>query len=89
VPGDKRRLLVLVIAIALVFASAAAWSALHQDRYARPHTACFSVTVPSSMGGALLHQCGAPARASCSSAFRHHDRLSLLIRPACRHAGLA
>jgi hypothetical protein len=88
VRGDKRRLFVLVIAIALVFAAVAAWSAVHQDRYGRSDRGCFSVTIPSSTGGALLHQCGAHARASCRGALNHHDRLSLLIRPACRQAGL-
>ena len=88
VRGDKRRLVVLAIAIALVFAGVAAWSAEHPDHYARPGTGCFSVTIPSSTGGALLHQCGARARVTCRSAFRHDDRLSVLIRPACRQAGL-
>jgi len=88
VRGDKRRLIVLAIAIALVFAGVAAWSAEHPDHYARPGTGCFSVTIPSSTGGALLHQCGARARVTCRSAFRHDHRLSVLIRRACRQAGL-
>jgi hypothetical protein len=88
VRGDKRRLLVFVIAIALVFAGVAAWSAAHKDRYGRPGSGCFSVTIPSSTGGALLHQCGARARATCRGVLGHDDRLSLLIRPACRQAGL-
>jgi hypothetical protein len=87
VRGDKRRLLVLVIAIALVFAGLTAWSAVPQDRYGRSARGCFSVTIPSSTGGALLHQCGTRAEATCRGAFRRHDRLSLLIRPACRQAG--
>src|SRR5215467_963319 len=88
VRGEKRRLFVLVIAIALVFAGVAAWSAVHQDRYSRSGRGCFSLTIPSTTGGALLRQCGARARASCRGAFHHHDRLSLLIRPPCRSAGL-
>jgi len=88
VRGEKRRLFVLVIAIALVLAGVAAWSALHKDRYSRSGRGCFSITIPSSTGGALLHQCGARARASCRAALRHHDQLSLLMRPPCRSAGL-
>ena len=88
VRGEKRRLFVFVIAIALVFAGLAAWSAVHQDRYGRSGSGCFSVTIASSTGGALLHQCGTRARATCRGAFRHHDRLSLLLRPPCRAAGL-
>jgi hypothetical protein len=88
VRGDKRRLLVFVIAIALVFAGVAAWSAAHKDRYGRSGSGCFSVTIPSTTGGALLHQCGTRARATCRGAFRHRDRLSLLMRPPCHSAGL-
>jgi hypothetical protein len=88
VRGEKRRLLVFVIAIALAFCGVAAWSAMHRDSYGRQATGCISVTVPSSTGGALLHQCGANARATCWHAFRRHDRLSLLMRPSCRSAGL-
>jgi hypothetical protein len=85
---DKRRLIAAGVAIALLFAGVAAWSAVRPDRYGRSGTGCFSVTIPSSTGGALLHQCGDRARATCRSAFRQHDRLALFIRPACRHAGL-
>jgi len=88
VRGEKRRLFVFVIATALVFAGLAAWSAVHQDRYGRSGSGCFAVTIPSSTGGALLHQCGTLARATCRGAFRRHDRLSLLLRPPCRAAGL-
>jgi len=88
VRGEKRRLVVLAIATALVFAGLASWSAAHPDRYARSGTGCFSVTIPSTTGGALLRQCGARARVTCRGAFRHDDRLSVLIRPACRQAGL-
>jgi len=86
--GDKRRLLVLVIACTLVLTGVAAWSAVHPDGYGRSAAGCISVTIPSSTGGALLHQCGASARATCRRAFRDHDRLSLLLRPRCRSAGL-
>jgi len=88
VRGEKRRLFMLAMTIVLIFAGVTAWSAVHQDRYSRSGSGCFSVTIPSSTGGALLHQCGARARASCRGALHHHDRLSLLMRPPCRSAGL-
>ena len=88
VRGDKRRLVVLALAVALAFAGAAALTVVHPGSYGRSRAGCVAVTIPSSTGGALLHQCGTPARATCRSAFRHHDRLSLLMRPACRQAGL-
>jgi hypothetical protein len=44
--------------------------------------------MPSSTGGALLHDCGAAARAMCRNAFANTGKLSLLTRPQCRLAGL-
>jgi len=88
VRGDKRRLVVTAIAVALFFAGVAAWSAVRPGAYGQSRAGCVTVTIPSSTGGALLHQCGTRARIMCRSAFRRHDRLSLLIRPPCREAGL-
>jgi hypothetical protein len=88
VRGDKRRLAVIAAVIVLVFAAVAVWSSAHPDRYGQSRAGCVTVTIPSTTGGALLHQCGAGARHLCRSAFRRRDRLSLLIRPPCRQAGL-
>jgi len=88
VRGDKRRLVVTAIAVALVFAGVAAWSAIRPGAYGQSRAGCVTVTIPSSTGGALLHQCGAKARTTCRRAFHDHDRLSLLIRSPCREAGL-
>jgi len=88
VRGDKRRLVVTAIAIALVFAGVAAWSAIRPGAYGQSRAGCVTVTIPSSTGGALLHQCGAKARTMCRRAFHGHDRLSLLIRSPCRDAGV-
>src|ERR1022692_3514218 len=79
VRGDKRRLAVIAAVVALIFAGVAAWSSAHPGRYDQSRAGCVTVTIPSTTGGALLHQCGAGARQMCRSAFRHHDRLSLLI----------
>jgi hypothetical protein len=88
VPGDKRRLLVIVLAVTLVFAAAAIWTALRPGAYEQPGTGCVTVTIPSTTGGTLLHGCGTRARVMCRRAFAGHDRLSLLTRPPCRTAGL-
>jgi len=88
VRGDKRRLVVIALAVALVFAAVALWSAARPGSYGQSRAGCVTVTIPSTTGGALLHQCGPGARALCRRAFRHHDRLALLIRPPCRDAGL-
>jgi hypothetical protein len=78
----------MAIAVALFFAGVAAWTAVSPGAYGQSRAGCVTVTIPSSTGGALLHQCGTRARILCSSAFRSRDRLSLLIRPPCREAGL-
>jgi hypothetical protein len=88
VRGDKRRLVVTAIAVALIFAGVAAWTAVSPGAYGQSRAGCVTVTIPSSTGGALLHQCGGQARTMCRTAFRRHDRLSLLIRSPCREAGL-
>jgi len=88
VRGDKRRLAVIGLAAALVLAGVAAWSAVRPGSYGQSRAGCVTVTIPSSTGGALLHQCGTRAQHMCRSAFGRRDRLSLLIRPSCRSAGL-
>lgn len=88
VRGDKRRLALIGLAVAIVLASVAAWSAVRPGSYGQSRAGCVTVTIPSSTGGALLHECGAGARHMCRSAAGRHDRLSLLIRPSCRRAGL-
>jgi hypothetical protein len=88
VRGDKRRLAVIGLAIALVLAGVAAWSAIHPGSYGTSRAGCVTVTIPSSTGGALLHACGSRARVMCLRAWQHSDRLSLLTRPGCRAAGL-
>lgn len=82
---EKRALATIGVAIVTLFAGVGAWSAT--DPW-RSHAGCVTVTLPSSTGGALVHECGAKARVLCVHAFRHDDRLSLLTRPQCRQAGL-
>jgi hypothetical protein len=86
--GDKRRLAVIGLAVALVLAGVAAWSAVRPGSYGQSRAGCVTVTVPSSTGGAQLHECGSRARVMCLRAWQHSDRLSLLVRPGCRDAGL-
>ena len=64
------------------------WGVSHPGAYGRSHDGCVTVSVPSSTGGALMHGCGASARAMCRTAFAGHDRLALATRPQCRLAGL-
>jgi hypothetical protein len=86
--GGTRRLAVIGLAVALALAAVAAWSAVHPDGFGQSRAGCVTVTIPSSTGGALLHACGARARAMCRGATSRQDRLSLLITPRCKAAGL-
>jgi hypothetical protein len=88
VRGDKRRLVLIGVAIALAFGAVAAWSATRPGGYEQVRSGCVTITIPNSMGGAMLHACGSQARLMCRSAAGHDDRLSLLIRPHCRAADL-
>jgi hypothetical protein len=86
----QKRVCAIVGALLIVLAAGAGvWAAVSPGSYGRSGHGCVNVVEPSSTGGAVLHQCGNAARALCRSAFAHHGKLDLLIRPQCRLAGLA
>jgi hypothetical protein len=85
----KRRLVLIGVILVAALTAGIAWAAISSGSYDSSRAGCVTVTVPSTTGGALLHQCGAGARAMCRNAFTHSDRFSLLARPQCRLAGLA
>ncbi len=85
---EKRLLAAAAALIVAVFAGIGIWAAVQPGRYGPSHDGCVTVQMPSSTGGALIHDCGAQARAMCRDAFSHRDKLSLLTRPQCRLAGL-
>jgi hypothetical protein len=85
---DKRGIAIVGALVLVVFAALGVWAAVRPGGYGQSRDGCVTVTEPSSTGGALLHACGASARAMCHAAFAHGDRLSLLTRPQCRLAGL-
>jgi hypothetical protein len=74
--------------VVIVLAAVAIWAAVRPGSYGGSRNGCITVTMPSSTGGALIHDCGASARAACQKAFAGHDRVSLLTRPQCRLAGI-
>ena len=87
-PRQKRVFLIVAVTLLVLLASVSVWGATGQGRYDRSAHGCITVVEPSSTGGAILHQCGADARALCRSAFSHSSRVDLLTRPQCRLAGL-
>ena len=78
----------VVAALVAVLVAVGIWAALRPGAYGSSGNGCVTVTLPSSTGGALIHQCGNAAKAMCRHAFAAGDRISLLTRPQCRLAGL-
>jgi len=90
-PLSARAKRAMAVAGALAVAALAAvgvWAATHSDTYAHSGNGCVTVSLSSSTGGALLHDCGAGARALCRTAFAAHDKTALLTQAQCRIAGL-
>lgn len=85
---DKRRILFVIAAIIVVLGGVGIWAAVRPGSYGASRNGCITVTLPSTTGGALLHQCGGAARATCRHAFVSGGKMSALTRPQCRLAGL-
>jgi hypothetical protein len=85
---DKRRILLVVAAVVLVVAGAAIWGVLRPGSYGPSADGCITVTLASSTGGSVLHQCGTAAKSTCKYAYAHSDRASVLTRAQCRLAGI-
>ncbi|HEY3903475.1 MAG TPA: hypothetical protein VGM14_06210 [Streptosporangiaceae bacterium] len=85
---DKRRIVIVIAALVVVLAGVGIWAVLQPGSYGASKNGCITVTLPSTTGGALLHQCGADARATCRRAFAGSGKVAALTRPQCRLAGL-
>lgn len=86
---DRRRMAAAVLVLALVVAAIAVWAAVRPGSYGGSGNGCVTVTIPSTTGGALIHQCGAKASALCARAYTRTDKVSMLTRPQCKLAGLS
>jgi hypothetical protein len=86
---DKRRILLVCGLVAAVLVAVGIWAAVRPGAYGSSSNGCVTVSMPSSTGGALIHECGQAAKTMCQRAFIAGDRVSLLTRPQCRLAGLA
>ena len=87
-PRAKRMLAAAGALVVVGFGGVGVWGASHPGSYGRSQNGCVTVSVPSSTGGALQHDCGPGARAMCEAAFAGHDKISLLTQHQCRLAGL-
>jgi len=86
--SDKRRIALVAAVLVVVLAGVGIWAAVRPGSYGSSRDGCVTVTLPSTTGGALIHQCGSGARALCKRAFASTDKISMLTRPQCRLAGL-
>jgi hypothetical protein len=87
-PREKRVVSIVGVVLLLIFGGVAAWSATDSGSYGRSRDGCVNVNMPSSTGGAIMHECGARARSLCATAYTGHDELARLTRPQCRLAGI-
>jgi hypothetical protein len=88
-PAQKRIFAVAVAVLVVVLGGVSAWAVSDPGSYGRSRNGCVNVVMPSSTGGAIMHECGGAARTLCRSAFTEHTQLAKLARPQCRLAGLA
>jgi hypothetical protein len=82
VAGGVGALLVAVAAGVIV------WAQTHSGDYGESANGCVNVLAPSTMGGGVLHRCGAEAQTWCRNEYAAHDQLALLVQPQCRLAGI-
>jgi hypothetical protein len=86
-PRQKRALLIIGAVIVIGAVAGIAWGALQSDSYQASSNGCISVTIPGSIGGEFVHDCGSAAKTTCRTAYASSDPLSLAERPACARAG--
>jgi hypothetical protein len=81
------RLAVAAVVLLLLVAGVVAVVVGSSGGAARP--GCIEVTVPSTLGGAIVRQCGARARDSCAHPGANPGLATNgALREACRNAGL-
>lgn len=81
------RLAVAAVVLLILVAGVVAAVVGSSGSSARP--GCLEVTVPSTLGGAVVRQCGTTARDTCAQPARNPGLAANgALREACRHAGL-
>jgi hypothetical protein len=87
-PRQRRWLAAIGALVVAGLAGVLVWAWLRPGDYTRSENGCVNVLAPSSLGGSVLHSCGADARTWCRNEFAANDRLALLVQPQCRLAGI-
>jgi len=84
---QKRIMAATLGVIALAIAVAILVASLGGGSSQTSHDGCVTLTIPSTLGGATLHQCGAAAREFCAQEYAKDDALAGIARPQCALAG--
>lgn len=87
--GQKRALAISLVVLLLAVVGAAVYATVGSGSSGASRNGCVNLTVPSTLGGVIFHECGQAARAWCEQAQAQNDALSRLARPQCALAGYA
>jgi hypothetical protein len=88
-PRQKRRLAISLVVVLLAVIGAAVYASVGNGSFGASHDGCVNLTVPSTLGAQIFHECGSAARAWCEQSEVQDDALSRLARPQCVLAGYA
>jgi hypothetical protein len=83
--GQKRGMAITLAVLVVAILAATAYGLAN---HATSAAGCVNVTVPSTLGAVVIHNCGAGAREFCRAAQLHNDPTSVLARPECVKAGI-
>jgi len=86
--GQRRGMGISLAVLLVVIVAATAYGLSSRGSYGASRNGCVNVSVPSTLGGGLLHSCGAAARAWCRQVETQNDAVSRLARPQCVLAGI-
>jgi hypothetical protein len=85
--GQRRALYATLGGLLAVVVALAAYGAVAHDAATTSGHGCVNVTVASTTGGGILHECGRAAKRWCRMESLSHGALASLARPQCRLAG--
>jgi hypothetical protein len=84
---QRRALYATVGGLLAAVVALAAYGAVAHDPSTTSGHGCVSVTVASTTGGAILHECGRAAERWCRMEAQRHGPLASVAGPQCRLAG--
>jgi hypothetical protein len=86
---DRRKMVIFGLVVLVIFVGVGVWAVVKPGDYGASRNGCITVNLPSTMGGSLVHGCGAQARTMCATAYTGAGVAPQLIRPQCRLAGIS